>query len=163
MSKSGLVEIGAHTYASHYGVIANPQGNTEPAAANLQYDPKTKQYETVEAFKQRMEKDVALITQRIVQATGKQPRVWVWPYGAPNGTVLNILRQHGYQLAMTLDPGVANINDLMNIPRILISNNPSLKDFALTVTSVQEKISCGWRMLIWIISTIQTRLRKRES
>lgn len=77
MSKSGLVEIGAHTYASHYGVIANPQGNTEPAAANLQYDPKTKQYETVEAFKQRMEKDVALITQRIVQATGKQPRVWV--------------------------------------------------------------------------------------
>lgn len=139
MSQSGLVEIGAHTYASHYGALANPQGNTEPAAANLIYDAKTKTYETEAAFKQRMEKDVALITERIIKATGKQPRVWVWPYGAANGTVLNILRQQGYQLAMTLEPGIGNVNDLMNIPRILISNNPSLKDFALTITSVQEK------------------------
>ena len=139
MSQSGLVEIGAHTYASHYGALANPQGNTEPAAANLIYDAKTKTYETEAAFKQRMEKDVSLITERIIKATGKQPRVWVWPYGAANGTVLNILRQQGYQLAMTLEPGIGNVNDLMNIPRILISNNPSLKDFALTITSVQEK------------------------
>lgn len=139
MSKSKLIEIGAHTYASHYGVIANPQGNTEPAAANLIYDPKTKKYETEAAFKQRMEKDISLITERITKATGKQPRVWVWPYGAPNGTVLKILRQHGYQMAMTLEPGIGNVNDLMNIPRILISNNPSLKDFAQLVTLVQEK------------------------
>jgi hypothetical protein len=29
----GLVEIAAHTDASHKGILANPQGNMQPAAA----------------------------------------------------------------------------------------------------------------------------------
>ncbi len=32
LSRSPLVEIGAHTWASHYGLPANPQGSREPAA-----------------------------------------------------------------------------------------------------------------------------------
>ncbi len=31
LSRSPLVEIGAHTWASHYGLPANPQGSREPA------------------------------------------------------------------------------------------------------------------------------------
>src|SRR5690606_13632268 len=46
MSRSGLVEIGAHTDNLHYGVLANPQGNVEPAAAVRIYDPKTNTYES---------------------------------------------------------------------------------------------------------------------
>ncbi|CNE40314.1 outer membrane N-deacetylase [Yersinia nurmii] len=139
MSRSGLVEVGAHTYASHYGANGNPQGNTEPAAVSRIFDRKTKTYESEAAYRQRMEKDVALITERVKQATGKSPRAWVWPYGAAGGTALEIVANHGYQLAFTLEPGIGNVNNLMNIPRILISNNPSIKDFAQSVNSVQEK------------------------
>jgi biofilm PGA synthesis lipoprotein PgaB len=34
VSQSGLVEIAAHTDASHKGILANPQGNLEPAATS---------------------------------------------------------------------------------------------------------------------------------
>ena len=82
ISRSGLVEIAAHTNASHYGALANPQGNTEPAAAIRAYDAQTRRYETEAQFNARMGGDVAAITEKIRRATGKKPRVWVWPYGA---------------------------------------------------------------------------------
>ena len=34
LSRSPLIEIGSHTWASHYGIPANPQGSREPAIAN---------------------------------------------------------------------------------------------------------------------------------
>ncbi|MDC9613273.1 poly-beta-1,6-N-acetyl-D-glucosamine N-deacetylase PgaB [Xenorhabdus khoisanae] len=139
MSRSGLVEIGSHTYQHHYGAVGNPQGNTEPAAAIRIYDPKTGKYESDHAFRQRMEKDIATITQRIVTATGKQPRVWVWPYGMDSGVTLEIAKRHGYRMALTLDDGLANVNNLDNVPRILLTNNPSLKEFAEQVIQVQNK------------------------
>ncbi|MEQ1976772.1 poly-beta-1,6-N-acetyl-D-glucosamine N-deacetylase PgaB [Xenorhabdus sp. SGI240] len=139
MSRSGLVEIGSHTYQHHYGAIANPQGNTEPAAAIRIYDPKTGHYESEQAFRQRMEKDIATITQRIIAATGKQPRVWIWPYGIDNGVTLEIAKRYGYKMALTLDNGLANVNNLDNVPRILLTHNPSLKEFAGQVIQVQNK------------------------
>ncbi|MBC8950994.1 poly-beta-1,6-N-acetyl-D-glucosamine N-deacetylase PgaB [Xenorhabdus sp. TS4] len=139
MSRSGLVEIGSHTYQHHYGAIANPQGNTEPAAAIRIYDPKTGNYESEQAFRLRMEKDIATITQRIIAATGKQPRVWIWPYGIDSGVTLEIAKRYGYKMALTLDNGLANVNNLDNVPRILLTHNPSLKEFAEQVIQVQNK------------------------
>ncbi|GAA4500662.1 poly-beta-1,6-N-acetyl-D-glucosamine N-deacetylase PgaB [Gluconacetobacter tumulicola] len=139
MSQSGLVEIGAHTYAEHKGMVANPQGNTEPFNVNRTYDARTGRYETAGAFEARVDKDVGLITQRIIQATGKKPRVWVWPYGAASGVTLAVARRHGYQMAMTLDDGLADINRNDNIPRLLVAGNPSLREFAQSVSGVQEK------------------------
>lgn len=139
MSQSGLVEIGAHTYAEHKGMVANPQGNTEPFNVNRTYDAKTGRYETAAEFEARVDKDVGLITQRIIQTTGKKPRVWVWPYGAASGVTLSVAHRHGYHMAMTLDDGLADINNNDNIPRLLISGNPSLREFAQNVSGVQEK------------------------
>lgn len=34
LSQSPLIEIGSHTWDSHYGIPANPQGSREPAIAN---------------------------------------------------------------------------------------------------------------------------------
>ena len=79
ISQSGLVEITAHTDASHYGALANPQGNTEPAAAIRAYNAQTRQYETEAEFNARMGRDVAAITAKIRRVTGHAPRVWVWP------------------------------------------------------------------------------------
>ncbi|WP_313825393.1 polysaccharide deacetylase family protein, partial [Leclercia sp.] len=58
-SESGLVEVGAHTWASHYGHQANPQGSKEPAAANRFYDKTSGQYETDAQFEKRMSADLS--------------------------------------------------------------------------------------------------------
>lgn len=138
MSASGLVEIGAHTDDLHEGILANPQGNTQPAAATRQYDPTKAAYETDEAFTARLEADVAAITAKILKATGKSPRVWVWPYGAANGTALAVVKRHGYQMATTLDEGLGHTGNLFNTPRLLILGDPSVDQFASAVIATQE-------------------------
>ncbi|GJL43623.1 TPA: poly-beta-1,6-N-acetyl-D-glucosamine N-deacetylase PgaB [Enterobacter chengduensis] len=139
LGQSPLIEIGSHTWASHYGIPANPQGSREPAIANRFYDNATGRYETDPQFSQRIGDDVRKVTEKIAQVTGKAPRAWVWPYGAANGTSLAIARRQGYQLAFTLEDGLGNVQDLGNIPRLLIAGNPSLKTFASTVSQVQER------------------------
>ncbi|MCU6671570.1 poly-beta-1,6-N-acetyl-D-glucosamine N-deacetylase PgaB [Enterobacteriaceae bacterium H4N4] len=138
MGESPLVEIGAHTWASHYGSTANPQGSQQPAVANHLYNKDTKQYETDAQFNQRINTDLDLITQKITEVTGKAPRAWVWPYGAASGTTWQIAKEHGYQMAFTLNEGLANAANLDDVPRILISDNPSLQRFAAQVAQVRE-------------------------
>lgn len=138
VSRSGLVEIGAHTDNLHYGMLANPQGNLEPAAAARAYDPSTGQYETDAQYKARIAKDVDRITAKIVKATGKKPRVWVWPYGAASGDALKIVQDKGYKLVMMLDSGLGDVHDLANIPRVLVSNDPQLENFANTAMVMEN-------------------------
>lgn len=138
MSASGLVEIGAHTDDLHHGASANPQGNLQPAAATYLYDPETGSYETDAQFNARLEADVVSITAKIRRATGKAPRVWVWPYGAANGTALEIVRRHGYVLAATLEDGIGRVDELLNVPRILVSNDAPLDEFANAIVFRRE-------------------------
>lgn len=138
LSRSGLVEVGAHTDNLHFGAIANPQGNQQPAAASRLYDPKTGQYETEASYKARLSKDVQEITRKIRQTTGKAPRVWVWPYGAASGTALKIVADNGYEMAMTLVDGGATVDDLMDTPRLLLANDPSLRNFSNAISGMQR-------------------------
>ncbi|TLV23419.1 poly-beta-1,6-N-acetyl-D-glucosamine N-deacetylase PgaB [Klebsiella indica] len=138
LSRSPLVEIGVHTWASHYGILANPQGSHEPAIANRRYDKDSGRYESDRQFSRRVSQDVSKITEKIKQVTGKTPRAWVWPYGAASGTTLAIAKSQGYQLAFTLNDGLADVRDLEDIPRLLISGNPSIKAFSNSVTQIQE-------------------------
>lgn len=138
VSRSPLVEVGSHTWNSHYGDTANPQGSKLPVAANRMYNPKTGMYETDEEFKARIDKDVSLVSNKIADVTGKAPRSWVWPYGAANGASLQIIKSHNYQMVFTLQNGLGNVNRLDSIPRLLISGNPSLNNFANAVVNAQE-------------------------
>ncbi|QVQ29035.1 poly-beta-1,6-N-acetyl-D-glucosamine N-deacetylase PgaB [Achromobacter deleyi] len=139
ISRSGLVEIAAHTDASHYGALANPQGNTEPAAAIRAYDARARQYESEAQFNARMGRDVAAITEKIRRTTGKKPRVWVWPYGAEGGSTLRITAENGYQLALTLEDGAGRLGRLMSTPRLLLSSDPVLKSFSNSVIGMEAE------------------------
>ncbi|WP_449402457.1 poly-beta-1,6-N-acetyl-D-glucosamine N-deacetylase PgaB, partial [Escherichia coli] len=44
-----------------------------------------------------------------------------------------------YDMFFTLESGLANASQLDSIPRVLIANNPSLKEFAQQIITVQEK------------------------
>jgi biofilm PGA synthesis lipoprotein PgaB len=138
ISRSGLVEIAAHTDASHYGALANPQGNTEPAAAIRVYDGRGRQYESEAQFHARMGRDVAAITAKIRRATGKSPRAWVWPYGAEGGSTLKIAGEHGYRMALTLEDGPSRVSRLMSTPRLLLSNDPRLRSFADSIAGMES-------------------------
>ena len=86
VAQSGLVEIAAHTDALHKGVLANPQGNMEPAAATRRYDPVTRSYEPEAQFQARMRADVAAISNKIRTVTGKAPKVRLTGTLAQTGT-----------------------------------------------------------------------------
>ena len=138
MSRSGLVEIAAHTDNLHYGILANPQGNRQPAAAARRYDRDTGRYETDTHYRQRIQDDVQAISRKIKAATGKAPRVWVWPYGTTSGLAAQVIREQGYELLLTLDSGLASPAQLGHAPRLLIANDPNLPGFANAVVA-QER------------------------
>lgn len=139
MARSPLVEVGAHTDRLHYGLRANPQGNEQPAAATHRYDMASGAYETGPEFDARLRADVKAITDKVRQATGRSPRVWVWPYGAANGRALKIVQEHGYALAMTLEDGLATVDRLMSAPRLLLSADPQTRSFAASVTGTEAR------------------------
>lgn len=139
LSRSGLVEIAAHTDNLHYGVLANPQGNSQPAAAVRIYDQTTGTYETEAAHRARVTRDVSAITRKIERATGRAPRAWVWPYGAESGTALGIAGQQGYVMGMTLEDGTARAQSLMSTPRLLVSSDPTTRMFANSVVGTEAR------------------------
>ena len=139
VSQSGLVEIAAHTDANHKGILANPQGNLDPAATTRSFDPKTNGYERDAQFQARMRADVAAISNKIRTVTGKAPRVWVWPYGAADGTSLAVVGEHGYEMALTLEDGLDDLGNLMNSPRFLVASDPDGEHFANSMVAVQTK------------------------
>lgn len=137
-AQSPLVEIGAHTFDQHKGLLGNPQGNTLPAMANRMYLPQQQRYETQAEFENRLRNDVAAITRVVQETTGKQPRVWVWPYGAVSGTAQRILREAGYELFLTLEDGLANAHNTDQIPRVLMSGRDDIRSVAQRITAFQE-------------------------
>ncbi len=141
ISTSGLVEIAAHTDASHTGILANPQGNVEPAAATRRYDAATGTYETEAQFQARMRADVAAISNKLRAVTGKAPRVWVWPYGAADGTALAVVGEQGYQMALTLDDGLDDLANLKSSPRLLVASDPDGEHYANAIVGTQAQKS----------------------
>ncbi|QXI12196.1 poly-beta-1,6-N-acetyl-D-glucosamine N-deacetylase PgaB [Pseudomonas zeae] len=138
ISQSGLVEIAAHTDANHKGILANPQGNLQPAAATRRYDPLTKRYESEADFQARIRTDVNNISEKIRKVTGKKLRVWVWPYGAADGTSLTVVGEEGYEMALTLDDGLDALDNLMSSPRFLVSSDPDGEVFSNSIVDVQS-------------------------
>lgn len=139
IAASGLVEIGAHTDALHYGIQANPQGNTQPAATTLRYDAASGRYEDDKAFEARIRTDVRHISEKVARATGKPVRVWIWPYGAESGASLRIIAESGYQMALTLQDGLATVDRLMSGQRLLVADDPSLRGFAQSVVEMEAE------------------------
>lgn len=137
IAESGLVEIGAHTYNLHFGTRANPQGNLQPAASSRLYSDE-QGYENAAEYQTRLSQDIARITARLEQVSGKRPRVWVWPYGSASGTALNLVGQQGYELALTLESGLSTMTDLSSGARILLDADPGLPSFASQINQVQS-------------------------
>ena len=116
MADSGIVELASHSHNLHRGHQGNPQGIELPAGAHRLYDAKTGQYETVEAFKQRILDDWKKSYDIIYSKTGHRPLVAVWPYGRYNQVGVQAAQEAGYPLTASL----AFFSDWPTIPRLMM-------------------------------------------
>lgn len=126
MVDSGLVEVASHSDDLHQGLLANPQGNDQPAATALRYDAESGRYETAEAYLQRIRRDLSQSIQAIERHTGRKPRAVIWPYGSYNRETIEIARSLGMTITMGLDGGPNDASDLSALRRVFIMNNASL-------------------------------------
>lgn len=124
MQASGLVEYASHSQDLHRGILANPQGNREPAAISRQLDPDTGEYETDAAFRERIRTDLRRSRAMIEAITGKAPRAIVWPYGAHSREVDAIAAEVGMPWSFSLGGTALNRPDAESFSRALIVDDP---------------------------------------
>ena len=126
MQASGLIEVASHSYDLHHGILANPQGNTQPAATTRLYA--NGRYEDDAAYLARLRAD---LRDSISQHTGKAPRIIVWPYGRSNRAAQEVAAQLGMPIGLTLIDGFNDAATPTAVwKRQLIENSPSLQAFA---------------------------------
>jgi poly-beta-1,6-N-acetyl-D-glucosamine N-deacetylase len=130
MLDSGLVEVASHSHDLHLGVLANPQGNVQPAAVTRQFLLHPDIYETEAQWRQRVTADLALSAEIIERRTGVRPEAIVWPYGEYNAALEAIAGELGMVVSLGLTSGVNSTSTLQGLNRLLISGQPDLPLFA---------------------------------
>ncbi|BAK76741.1 polysaccharide deacetylase [Pseudogulbenkiania sp. NH8B] len=142
MTQSGLVEIANHTYNMHEGILANPQGNMQPAATARRYLPELKRYEDETSYRKRIYADLKRNSDLLRKQTGKAPRIMIWPYGRYNSTSSDVARQLGMPIGMTLDDGANNEQTPLHaLRRVLIEGNITLDAFRKELAIREANIS----------------------
>lgn len=104
MGRSGLVEIGSHTFDLHKGISANPQNNSEPAVTSRMYS-QARGYESEASYRRRLFNDLRHNNALLSEKIGHRPRTVVWPYGRYNATAAAVANQLGMPLGLSLDDG----------------------------------------------------------
>ncbi len=137
IAASGLVEIAAHTDDHHQGRRANPQGNLQPAVSTRVWRD-GRGYETDREYLERLRRDFRAISDTLRKQVGRRPRVMVWPYGAYTGSALRVAQEIGMPIAMSLEDGFGSVDSLHRIPRMLISADPPLDEFARAVHGARK-------------------------
>ncbi len=125
---SGLVEIASHGYGLHYGKIANPQGNIQPALVTRGYYDEIGAYEPDEEYLNRIRNGLAANSDLIEKMVGIRPRVMVWPFGRYNSPALEMARDLGMPITMTLEHEKNNVSDLSLINRYIVDADQPLDD-----------------------------------
>jgi len=129
MRDSGLIEVANHTYAQHYGQIANPQGNTQPAETSLAWQGGS--YESHEDYLARVRADMLRNNTLIKAELGQAPRVMVWPYGSYTEETARIAGELGMPVTMSLQAGINTAKTpLSGMRRLLLDANMKLSDLA---------------------------------
>ena len=137
-SKRRLVEVVSHTYDLHKAIQYNPPGNVGAAVSVRAFDPTSRNYETEEAYRARIEADFAAQKELFARQLDMLPRAVVWPYGRHNAISVEVARETGICLGFTLEEGFAHLSRVHEINRNLVRNRP-IRDFIRTVVDPEGK------------------------
>lgn len=143
MQQSGLVEFASHSDHMHQGILANPQGNKEPALISRQYFPASASqpahYENEAQFETRIRQDLQASLQTIQRKTGVRPRAVVWPYGAASQQVDDIARAVGFSHSFMLGGfKPARVQEQGMIDRMVITRNPTVAELVSQVQQILQ-------------------------
>jgi biofilm PGA synthesis lipoprotein PgaB len=128
LAANPLIELASHSHDLHRGIVGNPQGNEEPAAATFAYADG--RYESIDAFRDRIRRDLAASVEALERETGRRPRVMTWPYGAFNEITRGIAADLGMRIDLTLTDGAGSLAELGAVPRHLVEANPNVRQLA---------------------------------
>ena len=130
MQTSGLVEIASHSFDSHQGILANPQGNLISAIRTWRYDPATASYETDAQYRGRVRRDLERSRAIIARELGRAPRAIVWPFGRVTGPALEEAKAAGFTFGLNLNQAPADAAHPLAIPRYFPTLNPGFGTMA---------------------------------
>ena len=120
MSDSGLIEIGNHTYDSHY-YTTSIDGKDEPVlSTTLPGEDGTKREE-------RILGDLRLADNMISQNINKKINVLAYPYGVPPFDLMDKIEdEFGYDIQLLVRPGVnKNENEFYKLNRFTVDGTQS--------------------------------------
>ncbi len=142
MSDNGLVEIASHTYNLHTGVLANPQGNMQPALTARLYDAATNRYESDNHYSARLYQDFKANNDLFIRHGLTRPRIMVWPYGRYNTKAQEIAKQLGMPISFTLDDGTnLATTPLSALRRILVERHMSPSELEQEIYIRQRQLN----------------------
>ena len=95
LSKSGLMEVGSHTYNMH--------------AFSPRYGISKKQNESAEEYISALRKDTKIITEKLFKATGIKPTFFAYPFGKYTTECKKVLIESGYKMMMTCNEGITEL------------------------------------------------------
>ena len=141
MQTSGLAEFGSHSDDLHHGVLANPQGNEQPAATSFAYLKTQSRYETDVEYQQRILQDLRKSYAVLKKEVGVEPKAIIWPYGAVNEQLEKLAQQAGFQFSFSLGRDGMNCVSDSTFKRSLVINNPTaeqLTEGMLNILNFEE-------------------------
>ncbi|UGQ27536.1 poly-beta-1,6-N-acetyl-D-glucosamine N-deacetylase PgaB [Acinetobacter calcoaceticus] len=141
MQASGLAEFASHSDDLHHGILANPQGNEQPAATSYAYLKSQSRYETDAEYQQRILQDLKKSYAVLKKEVGVNPKAIIWPYGAVNEQLEKLAQQAGFEFSFSLGrDGMNRVSD-STFKRSLVINNPTaeqLTEGMLNILNFEE-------------------------
>lgn len=118
MSDSGLIEIGSHTYNSHY-YTKSYNGKERPVLSTRLPG------ESLEDREKRIIEDLRLADDMISNKIGKKINVLAYPYGVPpDDLVEKISEKFGYNIHLKVTPGVnKETKNFLKLNRFTVNGN----------------------------------------
>lgn len=116
MIQSGRILIQSHTYESHY--YGKTKGDKD-AAATVSPLIMNGQLETVEAYKERMHRDLLQAKSMLEEQLHTPVFSFAYPYGRYSNRLIEMLDETGHELMYTVEKGVIRKGmNLAKLPRI---------------------------------------------
>lgn len=125
MQQSGLTEFVSHSDNMHKGIVANPQNSMQPAAITREYSPMFSNYESDEAYSNRVFSDLKRSKETLDFELGINSLAIFWPYGAVTKESEEIAAKAGLPMSFSLGSMSTLADSGATYQRGLIMNNPS--------------------------------------
>lgn len=129
----------SHTYDSHKYVPVDKKGNSAPLLAGPIYLKEQKRVETQEEYYNRLKEDLSKANDLLVSELGNTSKILSFPYGSYSDTTLQVGKELGINLYITIKEGINNPGDLVATRINAGVNGYSARDLLAKMRTYNDK------------------------